>query len=340
MISLARSSPLTLIESYPCMQDYVLDKSRREAHLRRQRSSHMTFATAFNCSDGLVLCADSLEADGITKRSVDKITFGGTVGRNGWSFALVGAGPGGLLDKFSKEVKSSLYSQGLFQPKEVQTAVESALSDFRSKYQEPFRVIVGVCGMHGMERHLWRSDDNYLSPINDHAHIGMGHSLWRFFTEMLYEYGNSVTDNVRLAVFIMRQAIKYVDGVDEPIQIASYKFGDEFWKAHSQQDIEAIENDFTPEKLKTTLRTYWRIHNPPTLRDQLRKYGAVQNGDEPILLEGVKLEELYTVAGRQQSSRIFRRNTDKLQQRAILEGKRYQGAQSGATQSSSRKTRT
>ncbi len=96
---------------------------------------------------------------------------------------------------------------------------------------------------------------------------------------------------------------------------------------------------YSASELGEAIRLYWRLHSPPSLDEQLKKYGTVQRGDEPIVLDGVKLEELYTVAGRRRTSKIFLRNTDKLQQRALLEGKRYRAAQSGASLPSDRKNR-
>jgi len=34
----------------------------------------MTFVVGLKCADGIVLCTDSLEEDGITKKRVNKIT--------------------------------------------------------------------------------------------------------------------------------------------------------------------------------------------------------------------------------------------------------------------------
>jgi hypothetical protein len=302
----------------------------------------MTFVSGFKCADGLVICTDSLEADGLTKRSVDKIKLAGTVGESGWSVALAGAGPGGLLEKFWSDVRAALPLDKPYKPKQVENIVDIVLAHYFSKYpHDPIRIILGLCANYGTERFLYRSDDSYLTPVLDHAHVGVGHSLWRFLTEMLYERGNSVADNIRLAAFIMRQAIKYVDGVDGPIRIASYTFGNDLWSGKSKQEIRGIEDDFDAGDLKEILYSYWRRHNPPTLNDQLKKYGAVRSpGDELTLLDGVKLEELYSVAGRRRSSKIFRRNTDKLQQRGLLERQRRQPAAPNGSRSSDRKNRT
>ena len=303
----------------------------------------MTFVFGLVATDGLVICADSLEADGLTKRKVDKIKMQGVSWKEGgWAFAAAGAGPGGKIDKFFSEVRAVIQAQQVNLKKgQLEKVFESTLTRFIANYpDDPFRIILGIAE-NQFDRVLYRSDDNYLSPVRDHAHVGVGHSLWRFLTEMLYQRGNSVADNIRLAVFIMRQAIKYVDGVDGPIKVASYTYGDKFWRPVSGQEISHIEENFDSDELKATLQSYWRRRNPPTLNDQLHKFGGVRTpGDELTLLDGVKVEELYTAAGRKRSAKIFRRNTDKLQQRGLLERQRRQEAASNVSQSSGGKNRT
>jgi hypothetical protein len=190
---------------------------------------------------------------------------------------------------------------------------------------------------------LYRADagSNVLSPVEDEVHIGTGNSLWRLISDPLYDHKNCVADNTRLAIFATSLAVKYAAGVDEPIEVVSYTFGDQFWSGPKRSEIKDIQKELALDEFRDTLKHYWRLHNPPTKWEQMLKFGGVRTpGDELTLLDGVKLEELYTVAGRRRSSKIFRRNTDRLQQRAILEGKRYREAHSGASLSSSHKTGT
>lgn len=66
------------------------------------------------------------------------------------------------------------------------------------------------------------------------------------------------------------------------------------------------------------------------MSEQVNKYHGVRTpGDELTLLDGVKLEEIYTIEGQQRSATIFRGNTDKLQQRGLLEQQRLHQAVSG-----------
>src|SRR5712692_6461059 len=288
----------------------------------------MTFIAALKCIDGIVLCTDSLEDDGITKKRVDKISL---MGGTQWGLAIAGAGAGGIVDKFCGEVRARL-PRSTFDRYVMENTIEAVLAEFHANYTDRFDILVGVYSNPATYL-LYRADagSNVLSPVADEAHIGTGNSLWRLISDPLYDHKNCVADNTRLAIFATRLAVRYAAGVDEPIQVVSYTCGDQFWSGPKQNEIKGIEAELRLDDLKDTLRCYWRLHNPPTRWEQISKYGGVRTpGDELTLLEGVKLEELYTVAGRRRASKIFRRNTDKLQQRAMLEGKRYRAARSGA----------
>ncbi len=284
----------------------------------------MTFVAGFNCSNGIVLCTDSLESDGITKRSVNKIRMSGTAE---WGIAIAGAGAPGIIEKFCDEVFARI-GRGIYNRKKIEAVVEEVLSEFRSQYREDddvFRVLVGLHCAGALDYRLYRSDASHLSPMKDHAHIGMGHSLWKFVSESLYAKGNSVEDNTRLGTFIMKLAIEHVGGVEGPIQIVSYTSGDDAWRFLRPGTVWRLEADFHLDKMRNALQDYWRRVNPPTHSEQLIKYGSVRlPGDEVTLLDGVKIEELETNAGRNRVSGFLFGNRDKLRKRGILERERGQ----------------
>jgi 20S proteasome alpha/beta subunit len=298
----------------------------------------VTFIVGLKCCDGIVLCTDSLEEDGITKKRVDKISL---IGGAGWGLAIAGAGGGGIIDKFCGEVRTRL-PRGAFDRYSIENTIEAVLAEFHANYTDQFGILAGVYSSPATY-FLYRADasSNVLSPVADEAHIGTGNSLWRLISDPLYDHKNCVADNTRLAIFATRLATRYAAGVDEPIQVVSCTFGDQFWASPTQNEIKVIEAELRLDDFKDVLRGYWRMHNPPTRREQVIKYKGVRTpGDELTLLDGVKLEELYTVSGRRRASKICRRNTDKLQQRAIVEGKRYREAHPSASLPSSRNART
>jgi hypothetical protein len=307
----------------------------------------MTFIVGLTCTDGIVLCTDSLEDDGITKKTVDKIRLMGTTE---WGLALAGSGPGSTIEKFFVALGTRLPRAGLFDRGLIEAEIEDELANFSSKYvqtvDDQFHVIVASYNHPTGHRLIYKGScfvgqSVVLSPVMGECRIGMANELWRLMSDALYEKRNSVDDNVRLAIFATRLAIEYASGVDEPVQVVSYTFGDQFWRGYSPSEIGTIESELPLRGFKDAIRRYWRINNPPTHSDQLRKYKGIRTpGDELTLLDGVKLEEISTIAGRQRASKIFRRNTDKLQQRALLEAKRYREAHPSASPPSDDKSRT
>src|ERR1700722_2034794 len=306
----------------------------------------MTFVVGMRCLDGIVLCTDSHEDDGITKKAENKIRLMGTPT---WGLAIAGSGLGPTIDRFADAINKKVL-EGNFDIEKMESELETELADFNSKYvlgpSDRFHVIVAaynsqkiLTGLH--KASCFEGQGVVLSPVSHDCHMGMGNELWRLIADTLYAPRNSVADNLRLAVFATRLAIKYAAGVDEPVQAVSYTGSTQFWEMHDSAEIETIESELALDGFKKALKDYWRLHNPPSRWDQLRKYGSIRSVvDELISLDGVKPEELCTVVGRRRASKIFRRNEDKLQQRALLERKRYQAAQSGASQFSGGKSHT
>jgi len=308
----------------------------------------MTFIVGLTCHDGLVLCADSLEDDNITKRTVNKIHKMGTTQ---WGIAMAGAGPGSTINKLWDELATKLNEPVPFDRAYVESEIEKTLTEFGAKYvlssDDNFQVIVAAYDKPSIFHRLYHGSCLYgqsvvLSPVSHDCRVGMGHELWALLSDVLYEGKNSVEDNVRLAIFATQLAIEYASGVDEPIQLLSYSFGDGVWATYRPGTIKAIQAELPLDGFKKSLKDYWRRNNPPTFLAQMQKYRSWRSGggDDLILLDGVKPEELCTVAGVRRASKIFRRNEDILRQRARLERERYQAAHSGASQSSGGNGRT
>lgn len=285
----------------------------------------MTFIVGLNCCDGIVLCTDSLEDDGITKKPVDKIKMMGT---SEWGLAIAGSGGGRIVDKFCDEVKNRL-PRGKFDRAAIETTIEQVLAEFDSKYvktqDDLFEVIIAVHSGPGGQRLLYEGSRTFLSPVTDECHTGMGNEIWRMLAETMYDSKNCVEDNVRLAVFATQLAIHYASRVGEPVQVVSYTFGDQFWKVHPQGKVMRIEMELPLYHFQDAMKNYWRAHNPPTRWEQVQKYGGVRTpGDELTLLTGVKVEEMETGAGLSRVSGFLFGNRDRLRKRGILDKERGQ----------------
>ena len=300
----------------------------------------MTFIVGIKSCDGIVLCSDSFENDGITKNSVDKIQL---IGAQGWSLAIAGAGSGSTIDKFVAALRSKM-TKGQFDQQLMESEIEQELALFNSKYvlcpNDCFSVIVAACA--SPFAHLlykascFEGQSVVLTPVNDKCHVGVGNELWRFLSDTLYNKRNCVEDNIRVAVFATSLAIKYCSGVDGPIQAVSHTVFDQFWKGYGSAEISALEAEVSLREFKQSVQNYWRLHTPPSRSAQLAEYGGVRApGDELTLIDGVKVEELSTISGLRRSIKTLNRNRGKLQQRGSLLAKRFREAHPNESQSSS-----
>jgi 20S proteasome alpha/beta subunit len=296
---------------------------RPQPKLIVKRRTPVTFVVGMMCSNGMVLCTDSLESDGFTKKAVGKIR---TMGTTDWQIAIAGAGAAGLVDKFSDEVYASTQGKA-YDVQLMESTIEDILQRFELRYsQQQFQVVIALHSVSVMSKKLYRSEGGVLVPKRDFTHTGVGHELWRFLSANLFEHGNSVNDNKRLAVFATRQAINYLDGVEGPIQLATYTMGDQSWVFRSSGTIGEMEKELHYHELGDSIHDYWARNNPPSHREQVCTYKGVKSpGDELTHLEGVKVEALQTVSGRKRAAKIFDRNRDRIGKRAKLEWERTSG---------------
>ncbi len=283
----------------------------------------MTFIVGLKCCDGIILCADSLEEDGIAKKRVNKISLMGT---SQWGVAIAGSGGGGIIDKFCAEAKARL-PQRILDRYAIENVIEEVLAEFRAKYKEQedrFSVIVAAYENPTGTSLLYRADSNVLSPVCDEAHIGTGNSLWRFVCDALYDRRNCVEDNMKVAIFATRLAIQYASGVGEPVQAVSYTFGDQYWKYPKIMHY-FLNIGPSVESAKHALQKFWAADNPPSRMEQVKKFGGVRTpGDELTFLNGVAVEKLQTVSGRNKNEGFLFGNRDRLHKRALLEQERAQ----------------
>lgn len=293
----------------------------------------MTFIVGLQCCDGVVLCTDSLEEDGITKKRVDKISLMRGVGWEGagWGVAIAGAGGGGIVDKFCNEVRARL-PRGAFDHRSIENTVETILAEFHANYTDRFDVLVAAYSTPTATHLLWRADagSNVLSPVVDEVHLGTGNSLWRFICDALYDKRNSVEDNMKVAIFATRLAIQYASGVGEPIQAVSYTVGNGYWNSPSARTF-FFTDGASAFSAKKALQSLWAANNPPMRVEQMKKFGGVRTpGDELIFLDGVKMEGLASVSGRRKFVNSFWCNRDRLRKHALLEQERAKSQESNS----------
>jgi len=102
----------------------------------------MTFVAGFKCTDGIVLCADRLESDGMTKRHRPKIERIAEDSQRGIAWAV--AGTGDVADKFTATFKGAL-RLGEFNQADIEQAAEATLALIHREYPGYLlQVIVGL----------------------------------------------------------------------------------------------------------------------------------------------------------------------------------------------------
>ena len=209
--------------------------------------------------------------------------------------------------------------------------MEVVLAEFETKYvrneYDRFALIVAI--HNGLKGGRWlykrAAGETYVSPVIGECHVGMGHGFWRLLADTLYDHQNCVEDNVRLAAFATRLAIRYASGVGDPVQVVSYTFGDQFWESRKPAEMQSLELHFPLREFQDAIQNYWRMTSPPTRVEQVKKYGVVgMPGDELTFLMGVKVEWLQTVANRNKFEGFVYGNRDNLHKRALKEQARGQ----------------
>src|SRR5579862_2921075 len=104
-------------------------------HIRLlQREPRMTIAIGFAHINGIVLCADSLESDGVTKKRVDKIHTCDIGGE--WGYALACAGEGDLSDTFVRELFATIVVGEEFDRDKTLLRLRQAISAVRKSYPD------------------------------------------------------------------------------------------------------------------------------------------------------------------------------------------------------------
>lgn len=244
---------------------YLLEHKKRLSGRRKA----VTFVIGMKCSDGLVLCADSLESDGVTKSYRNKLAcFHWNDGIEEWGLCWGGAGHAYVCDKFKDKVKQSFKDQ-VYNRAAIEEKVEVCLSFIQQSYASADGVNV-VMGLFGRLQQpdqfgsLWEytlyrgsSQSACLSPIRDYGFVGMDVSLAQFFLSNTYHSFMPLEHGKRLALFSTQLMKRHADGVGGDSTCMSYVIGSSMWDPMLDQEIAEIEKTFTLESLDVAITQYW-----------------------------------------------------------------------------------
>jgi 20S proteasome alpha/beta subunit len=232
--------------------------------------------------DGMVLCTDSLETDGVTKRLVDKIWVYEVQdsGSMEWGIAIASAGEGDLADSFNDDLAEVLGNSD-FDEVLLMSKLRAAIRQVRTTYQEAeFGFIAAVYGNPKLYSKMFRVLDrsSHFGPVKRYQAIGVGGGIANFLLSQLYTPSICVDEAARLGAFILHQVRGQTEGCDGPTSIVS--FGGlgkpQQFRLWHQQEITAIEAEISRTKFREGLQKFWKEFNPspPIPHIPLREGGA------------------------------------------------------------------
>jgi 20S proteasome alpha/beta subunit len=228
----------------------------------------VTFIVGLHCYDGLVMCTDSLESDGINKKIVMKLQVYMVLGEWGLLWGCSGSGPG--IKNFSDKLKALLKDGSLqndpFDKATFERTVETAIEYMHSTYpKEHLSMLIGLWNKRLGDTSLYQvyGDSNCLSPVpcGSFCCTGMDDPLANMLLESCFDSLMNVTEAARLGVFVTSIMAERADGVGGPIEAATYKKWDGLSHCYEREEIAEIEGRFPPRELYQVILDYWASKN-------------------------------------------------------------------------------
>jgi 20S proteasome alpha/beta subunit len=254
----------------PKPQGSCLFDHKKRLPVRRRA---VTFIVGMKCSDGLVLAADSLESDGVTRRYRTKLETV-DVGSE-WGISWGGSGSASVVDKFSDKFKQMIGS-GSFNRHTTELSAEACLDFIRTQYTAKEQITI-VMGMHGRpmqkdhygepylgvnEFHLYRgfSENACLSPEKEYCCAGMDVTLAEFILANSYFRFMTVVEGVRLSVLATALMKKYAEGVGGPTDVRVFSYGNQIWNPLLDRELKDIEDKFPVGDVEDNFAKFWADH--------------------------------------------------------------------------------
>jgi hypothetical protein len=233
----------------------------------------LTFILGLTCSEGIVLCADTLESDGMTRSYRNKLESVHI--SDEWGICWGGSGTAAVVDKFSDKLKFALGNES-FNRHEVETKMDTCLELIHQDYpRDPISVVAGLYGrplvkednkesyLGIYESYLYRgfSQSACFSPIRDYAVAGMDVTLASFVLGNSYGVFMRLDEAQALGIFVTSLMKKYAEGVGGDITVVYKTSHESHWFRMHQQAVNEIERDYNGDA-DTHMSAYWAARNP------------------------------------------------------------------------------
>jgi hypothetical protein len=224
----------------------------------------MTYVLGMRCSGGLVLCADSMEGDGIGKHYVQKLQVVGIDGQ--WGLCWGCSGSGDVIRKFNSAVKAAL-AQETYDKAKIELQMEATLKSVREGYPYEDRIDI-VAGLYGRSfegiPEYWlyrgRSNSTCFAPEKRFAVAGSDVTVSDFLLENIYDPLAHVDYCQRLGVVATGLMKRHAEGVDGMTSVFSYRVGSDGWEPMLDDEVAAVEALFPLSQLDEAVNRFWFAH--------------------------------------------------------------------------------
>jgi len=176
----------------------------------------MTLVAGFRCkNNGVLLCADREENDGISKREVDKISR--ILHPQGYVF-IAGAGASSVLSKFHGAVERAINDKIDLKTQHVrifEKALEWVFATYvKDEWNDAISVVVVVAFHQGdLAPLMYGSDKAIITQQTFYISAGSGKPIADYLSDRLYQHGLDKASLGAMAAFILREAEESTLGV-------------------------------------------------------------------------------------------------------------------------------
>jgi 20S proteasome alpha/beta subunit len=234
----------------------------------------MTFVVGLACHAGIVLCSDSWESDGVSKRDVPKL-HRYDAGEE-WGLAWGCSGDTDVCTQFSDKLRRVLGNEHKNKKtgkdmERLRFLVESVAMEIHQDYsQAKLAIVVAIwqevehlaMGLFSMNVQL----SNCLARTEPYACAGMDLSLGRFILDNTCNRAMATGEGIGLAVFVTKLMKDTADGVGGPLQLLTYRLAKSEWQEYEQDYIDSVEKKYSTSELAELVRDYWGKKNPLWIR--------------------------------------------------------------------------
>jgi 20S proteasome alpha/beta subunit len=231
----------------------------------------VTFIVGLKCSDGLVMCADTLESDGYTKKYRNKLV--NRVIGSEWGVCWGGSGNAYVVDKFSDKL-TQMIGNDSYGRAALEIHAEACLEFIRTQYSRPCDQIDIVLSLFGRplqiekglapvlgipEFHLYKgsSESACFASQKEYCCAGMDVTLAEFVLANTYLRSIKMAEATRLGIFTTAMMKKYADGVGGETTVYTHLRGSDQWSTLSDFELSVIESDVSVESAEINMSKFW-----------------------------------------------------------------------------------